>query len=131
MGVEAKEDHLQSRPNISIKAWQDQEEAIKDLPATNKQNRSLLHDHQTTEQTKRPTVCQPTLHSIENTTYCMDGRGNLKDGISIHGPRIQGPRTILIVLTESINSAARSGPLLDSFVIQLILRINRLFCFLF
>ena len=48
VGMKTKEDHLQSRPNMSIKAWQDQEESIEDLSETNKQNRSLHHDHQTT-----------------------------------------------------------------------------------
>ena len=85
MNGEAKEDHLQSRSNMSIKAWQEQEETIEDLPATNKQNRSLLHGYQTTEQADLPSL--------------MD---------LIHGPRSQGPRTMLIVLTESTISAARS-----------------------
>ena len=62
LGMKTKEGHFQSRPNMSIKAWEDQEESIKDLPATFKQDRSLHHDQQTTE---RPTACQHTLHSLE------------------------------------------------------------------
>ena len=65
LGVTIKEDHLQSRPNMSIKAWQSQEESIKNLTATFKQDRSLQYDQQTTEQ---PTACQRTLHSVESLT---------------------------------------------------------------
>ena len=64
LGVTNK-DHLQSRPNMSIKAGQSQEESLKNLTTTFKQDRSLQYDQQTTEQ---PTACQRTLHSVESLT---------------------------------------------------------------
>ena len=100
-----KEDHLQFRLNKSIKERQSQEESTKNLTATFKQDRSLHSDQQTTE---RQTACQLTLHNVENPTYCMDECENLRNDISIHGPRSQGPRTLLFVFTEATNLAARS-----------------------
>ena len=99
LDVTNKEGQLQSRLSMSVQAWKSQEESMRNLTATFEQNRNKHSDQQTTEQAERSTVYQSTLHSIENATCCMDGRGNLEDGISIHGQRSQGPRTMLIILT--------------------------------
>ena len=107
LNVSNKEGQIQSRPNMNVQTWQSQEEAMKNITATFEQNRNKYSVQQATEQTERPSACQPTLHSTD-TTYYIDRRGNLEDGISVHGPRSQGPRTMLIVLTESTNSATRS-----------------------
>ena len=106
LDVTNKEDQTQSNQNMNIQAWTSQEEMMKNLTTTLGQNRNPHSDQ--AEQAARQTACQPTLHSVENNTYYMDGHGNLEDGISIHGPRSQGPRNMLLILTKSTNSATRS-----------------------
>ena len=99
------QDQLQTRPNISNREGQGQEEPRKSLTETFKQGKSSHTDQQTTEQ---QIVSQSSLHNVKNPSSRMGEHGNLENGISIHGPRSQGPRTLLIVLTEAANLVARS-----------------------
>ena len=98
------EDQLQSS-KMRIKEGQQQEESIMNPTATPMQNRNSLSDQLTARQQN---ACQPTLRSMESSTYCMNERGNLENNISIHEPRSQGPRTLLVVLTEATNGVART-----------------------
>ena len=98
LSVTIQEGQLQSRPKSSIKGEQRQEESRINLTATCKQGSSLHQDQQIVEQ---QTAEKPTLHSMENPIYCVGKRENLGNDIFIHGPRSQGPRTLLVVLTEA------------------------------
>ena len=89
---------LQTRLNTSIKEGQRQEEATKNQSATHKQIRTK-HSDQLTDHAS-PT-CQPTLHNVGSPIYCMGELGTLGSKISINGPRSQGPRTMLAVITEA------------------------------
>ena len=90
------DNQLQSRTNMNLKEDQGQEESRRNLIAAFKQDRTPHSDQQPTE---RQTSEQPTLHSLENSACCTNECGNWENGIFIHGPRSQGPRTLLVVTT--------------------------------
>ena len=103
-----KGNHLQSRLNINMEAWQRQEEAKGILPTAAKQNRRLNLSPQAAEQQRHRTVCQPTLRAMKNLAWCMDECGNSKEGIFIHEIRSQDSKIIRRVLTEPTRTSARS-----------------------
>ena len=100
-----KEGHLQSRPRMNVTRGQSHKEPKENLTKAFKQVSSTRSDQQLTKQLL---VCQPTLHNLENRAYRMNERGNLRNGISIHGPGSQDPRTLLTILMEATNSAAKT-----------------------
>ena len=93
-----KEGHLQSRSQMNITRRQSPKEPRENLKTASKQEEDPYPAQQPTEQQISE---QPTLHSVGSLAYCMDERGNLGNGISIHGPRSQGPRTLLVVITKA------------------------------
>ena len=97
--------HLQSRPNMIIKAWQNQGESTKNLITTLMQYRNMHSGQQTTEQ---PSDCQPTLRTIERLVWCTYQHGNPRDGILGNEIRSQDSKIIRRVLTEPTRTAARS-----------------------
>ena len=105
LGKSTKEDHLQYRPNISIKAWQDHEVPREDLSAAHKQNRSIQRSIQTTEQ---PSDDQPTLRTIERLVSCTYQHGNSRDGIFGHGRKSQDSELARRALTEPRRLTPRS-----------------------
>ena len=96
-----EEDHLQYRPNMSIKAWQDHEVPREDISAARIQNRSI-------QTTKQPPSCQPTLRVIERLAWCVFEHENLRDGIFGYEIRSQDSKIIRRVLKEPTRTVTRS-----------------------
>ena len=58
----------------------------------------LRHQQHNSEgQNAEETACQPTLHDTWRPNLCTKNQENPRDGIFIHGTRIQGPRVDLII----------------------------------
>ena len=98
LGLTTIDDQLQSRSNMSIKEEQRQEETMMSHTATRKQTRNQHSDQLTTDWS---TTGQPTLHNVGSLTYCMGEHETWGNNTSIQGPRSQGPRTLLVVITET------------------------------
>ena len=60
----------------------------------------------TSEQHSSTTSNQPTLHDTWRLNLCIQDLGYSRNGILAHGPRHQGPRTLLITHTDLWNPCA-------------------------
>ena len=105
LDVTIKEGQSQARPNMSIQAWQSQEESMRNLTATLKPDKDMHSGQQTTEQ---PSDDQPTLRTIERLVSCTYQHGNSRDGIFGHGRKRQDSELARRALTEPGRFTPRS-----------------------
>ena len=101
-------DHPQLGLSMNLEAWKEQEETQGSLPASIRQNRTLILYRQTTEQVEYQSVGQPTLRTMEHPTWCTYERGNPRDVIFGQERRGQDSELARRVLTEPTRSAPRS-----------------------